>query len=343
MRRNHWTPPSRTPQSGSVNGSRIVEDIDSEVEVENAMADSSASVVDTARAALGAVSTYLPIALTDTPPIDEQREAARNLERAGYRAAWTNETVGGKDALVQLSVLLAATDRMTFGTGIANIWSRPAQTAQAAAAQLAQAYPTRLVLGLGVGYPQQAESVGREFGSPVATMRDYLEKMSAPTVPPAAQQPFPRILAANRPKMLALAAELTDGALPVGLPATATTQVRQALGPDKLLVVGVSVFVDAPNTKPARERARESVAVSLSRPWFAQAVKRFGFTDQQIEDIDDTLVDAIVAHGTPEAIAATLHAHLAAGADHVVMLPQPATDLPTGVKTLTRLAPAVLA
>jgi len=302
----------------------------------------NSSVVDTARAALGPVSTYLPIAYTDTPPIDQQREAAQNLERAGYRAVWTNETVGGKDALVQLSVLLAATERVIFGTGIANIWSRPAQTAQAAAAQLAQAYPDRLVLGLGVGYPQQAEAVGREIGDPVATMRDYLEKMSAPTVPPAADAEFPRILAANRPKMLALAAELTDGALPVGLTAAATAQVRQTLGPDKLLVVGVYVFVDSPDTKPARERARESVANSLTRPWFKRTIKSFGYTDQQIADVDDSLVDAIVAHGTPEAIAATLHSHLAAGADHVVMLPQPGADLPSGVDTLVRLAPEVL-
>ena len=303
----------------------------------------NSTLIGAARTALGPVGTYLPIAFTDTPPIDQQRDAAQKLERAGYPTVWTNETVGGKDALVQLSILLAATERLTFGTGIANIWSRPAQTAQAAAAQLAQAYPNRLVLGLGVGYPQQAEAVARDFGNPVATMRDYLEKMDAPTVPPAADGTFPRILAANRPKMLALAAERTDGALPVGLPATATAQVRQALGPDKLLVVGVSVFVDAPDTKPARDRARESVAVSLSRPWFAQALKTFGYTDQQIADVDDALVDAIVAHGTPETIATTLHTHLAAGADHVVMLPQPAPDLPTGTATLVRLAPTVLA
>ena len=303
----------------------------------------NSNVVDAAREALGPVGTYLPIAYTDTPPIDQQREAARNLERAGYPTVWTNETVGGKDALVQLSILLAATERVTFGTGIANIWSRPAQTAQAAAAQLVQAYPGRLVLGLGVGYPQQAEAVGREFGNPVSNMRDYLEKMSAPTVPPAADVVFPRILAANRPKMLALAAELADGALPVSLPTAVTAQVRQLLGPDKLLVVGVYVFVDSPDAKPARERARESVATSLARPWFAQAVKSFGYTDQQIADVDDALVDTIVAHGTPETIAATLHAHLTAGADHVVMLPQFGTDLPRGVETLVDLAPAVLA
>ena len=40
---------------------------------------------------------------------------------------------------MQLAVLMAATDRMVFGTGIANIWARSAQTTQGAAALLAQA------------------------------------------------------------------------------------------------------------------------------------------------------------------------------------------------------------
>ena len=303
---------------------------------------SGSSVVEAARAAFGPVGTYLPIGLTATAPIDEQREAARRLERAGFRAAWTNETVGGKDALVQLSVLPAATRRMAFGTGIANIWSRPAQTAQAAAAQLAQAYPDRLMLGLGVGYPQQAAAVGRDFGSPLTTMRDYLRQMSAPAVPPPADAAFPRILAANRPKMLALAAELADGALPVGLPAASTSQVRAALGPGKLLVVAVSVIIDALDPRAARERARESVKASLARPWYAQAIKGFGYTGEQIESVDDALVEAVVAHGTPEAIAATLHGHLAAGADHVVILPSATPDLLTGVARLEHLADAVL-
>lgn len=38
------------------------------------------------------------------------------------------------------------------------------------------------MLGLGVGYPEQAASVGRDYGSPVATMRDYLQAMDDPTV-----------------------------------------------------------------------------------------------------------------------------------------------------------------
>jgi probable F420-dependent oxidoreductase len=197
----------------------------------------ASSTVAAARQALGPVGVFLPVPRTSAPPIDQQRDAVRRLEQAGYRAAWTNEGVGGKDALVQLAILLAATERMVFGTGIANIWARSAQTAHGAAALLAQAYPGRLVLGLGVGYPHQAASAGQEFGRPLATMRGYLNQMGAPTQLPAPDVAYPRIIGANGPKMLALAAELTGGAMPAMQPPEFTAQARQILGPDKLLVV----------------------------------------------------------------------------------------------------------
>lgn len=196
----------------------------------------TATLVESAREALGPVGAFLPVQTTSAAPADQQREAVRRLERVGYRAAWTNEA-GGKDALVQLAVLLAATERMVFGTGIANIWSRSPQTAQGAAALLAQAYPGRFVLGLGVGYPEQAASVGREFGRPLATMRRYLEEMAAPGQMPYPDVSYPRIIAANGPKMVALAGEMADGALPAAPAPEFSARARQLLGPDKLLVV----------------------------------------------------------------------------------------------------------
>jgi probable F420-dependent oxidoreductase len=201
-------------------------------------------VADAARQALGSVGVCLPVSFTGNPRADQQREAVARLECAGYRAIWTNEVIG-KDALAQLAVLLSASERMVFGTCIANIWARPAQTMHAAAAQLAQAYPGRLVLGLGVGYPEQAASVGRDFGSPLATMREYVTRMDSPTWPPAPDVAYPRIVAANGPKMLALAGDISDGALPAMLAPEFTAYARQTLGPDKLLVVGLSVAVDA--------------------------------------------------------------------------------------------------
>jgi probable F420-dependent oxidoreductase len=225
-------------------------------------------------------------------PVSLQREAARRLEGAGYRAAWTNDPVGGKDPLVQVALLLAATERMTFGTSIANIWSRAPQTAHAAAALLSQAHPGRLVLGLGAGYPQQAAAVGREFGSPLAAMRDYLERMAAPTMTPAPEAPYPRIIAANGPRMLALAAELADGALPAGLPPAYTAQAREVLGPAKLLVVAMSVITDTADYEAAHAKARDAVAASLGRAVRPAALTRLGYSDQQITEVSDDLVDA---------------------------------------------------
>ncbi|GAB3148353.1 LLM class flavin-dependent oxidoreductase [Amycolatopsis stemonae] len=284
---------------------------------------------------LGPVGVYLPISFTRTPPATSQRDAVRRLEAAGYRTAWTNEVVGGKDALVQLAVLLGATERLTFGTGIANIWAREPQTLHAGAAFLADAHPDRLVLGVGVGYPQQAEGTGREFGSPLATMRDYVGRMDAETWPPAPAVKYPRLLGANGPKMLALAAEIADGAVPANLPPAFTAHARSVLGPDKLLVVGLVVIPD-PDVARARAAAIERMTGTLNLPTFANALRRLDFT---LDDVP-RIADEVVAYGSGEAIAAKVREHLAAGADHVLLMPPTTDDFTADVTVLERLAPA---
>ena len=292
-----------------------------------------------ARQSLGPVGVCLPVSFTSAPQADLQRAAVRRLEDAGYQAIWTNEVIG-KDAFVQLGVLLAAAERTVFGTFIANIWARPAQTMHAAAAQLAEAYPGRLAVGLGVGYPEQAASVGQKFGSPLATMRDYLDRMDSPTWPQAPDAAYPRIIAANGPKMLALASEIADGAMPAGLPATFTAQAREALGPDKLLVVGLSVIPDADGDQ-AKAAARESVSGRLAAPSYAARIAGLGYSAQEIAEVSDLLVDAIVAHGDSTAVAVKGREHLLAGADHVTLLLPIGGEFTAGVDQLEQLAPAL--
>lgn len=247
-------------------------------------------VVEEARRSLGAVGAYVPTPFTESIPMDAQREAAARLEDAGFGTLWCNEALGGKDVFAQLAVLLAATKRVTFGTGIANIWARAPQTMHGGAALLAQAFPGRLVLGLGVGYPEQAAAAGREFGRPLATMRDYLERMAAPPQMPAPDVPYARVVGAMGPKMLALAGDAADGAYPAGQPPEFTAGARRTLGPDKLLVVGMHA----------------------------------------------------AAEEEPEALAAQVRAHLAAGADHVTLLPTSAGEgFAADVDRLARLAPAL--
>jgi probable F420-dependent oxidoreductase len=287
----------------------------------------------------GPVGVCLPVSFTSAADAVAQREAVGRLEHAGYQAIWTNEVIG-KDAFVQLATLLPATERTVFGTCIANIWARPAQTMHAAAAQLADAYPGRLAVGLGVGYPEQAASVGQEFGSPLVTMRDYLDRMNCPTWPPAPDSAYPRIIAANGPKMLALAGEIADGAMPAGLPATFTAQARRVLGPDKLLVVGLSVIPDA-DANRAKAAARESVSGRLAAPSHATRLAGLGYSTHEIADVSDRLVDALVAHGDSAAVAAKVREHLSAGADHVTLLLPMGGEFADGIDQLEQLAPAL--
>lgn len=291
------------------------------------------TTIEAARTAMSPVGVLLPVTFTEAPSTDVQRDAVVRLERLGYRCTWTNEVLG-KDAFVQVALLLGATERMTFGTSIANVWVREPQTASAAAAQLAQAYPGRFVLGMGVGYPAQAASAGRDFGRPLATMRDYLRRMAEPTWPPVPDADYPTIIAANGPKMLALAGGIADGALPAGLPVEYTEQARRVLGPDKLLVVGLSVVGD-------RDAALASVSSSLRNPSFTNAVSALGYSTDS-GAIDERLVDAAVSHGDPEAIADRVRAHRAAGADHVIVM-TPGGDFPGGVDLLETLASALVA
>jgi probable F420-dependent oxidoreductase len=299
------------------------------------------TVVDAARSALRSVGVYLPVPIATATPVGVQREAVGRLERAGYGAAWVNEAIGGKDAFVQLAMLLAETERMAFGTGVANIWARQPQTAHGASALLAQAHPGRFVLGLGVGYPEQAASTGQEFGKPLSTMRSYLDRMAVPGMLPAPEAAYPRIIAANGPRMLALAGDIADGAMPAMLPPEFTAQARQLLGPDKLLVIGLAVVTgsDADSVKAAA-RERVAGALGLRGSAYAACLSWLGYPAQEIAELSDRLTDAIVGYGSPAAIAAKVREHRTAGADHVTLLPT-AQDFTAGMAQLEELAPAL--
>jgi len=192
--------------------------------------------VSAVRQAIGPKGAFLPYPTSAAPDIGDQIAAVRRLERVGYGAVWVNE-VPGKDALVQLSILLASTDHIVLGAGVVNVWSRSPHTTHGAATLLAQAFPDRFVLGIGSGHPGQAETVGQQFGQPLATMRDYLGKMTGITAGSATATPYPRLIGANGPKMLKLAAELANGAIPALVDPSVTAQARRTIGQDKLLVV----------------------------------------------------------------------------------------------------------
>jgi probable F420-dependent oxidoreductase len=172
---------------------------------------------------------------------------------------------------------------------------------------------------LGVSHKPLVEDMRQlEYRKPVATMRAYLQAMAkAPyySVLPAATPKT--VLAALGPKMLQLAAELTDGALPYNVTPEHTQEARSILGAGKLLCVEQAAILETDATK-ARARAREFLSRYFGLPNYVNNWRRLGFSDTDVAaGGSDRLIDALLVWGDEKAIRARINQHWQAGADHV--------------------------
>jgi len=266
----------------------------------------------------------------ENQPAAKAQEAAHQLEELGYGAIWFGEAVG-REALSHAGLHLAATKRIVIATGIANIYARDAITMAAGQKTLAEAYPGRFLLGIGVSHVPLVENLrGHRYEKPVATMRAYLDAMDKAqyqSIPPAAKPA--RVLAALGPKMLELSAERADGAHPYNTNPEHTAQARKIMGPDRLLCPEQAVVLETDAAK-AREIGRTFLSIYLRLPNYTNNFLRLGFTESDIKDGgSDRLIDSIIAWGNLEAIRNRVRAHHAAGADHVCI--QVLTSDPKGL------------
>ena len=281
----------------------------------------------------------------DFSPAPVVRDAAREVQDLGFGALWTGEAVG-REVLTAAQLLLAATDTLVVGTGIANIWARDALAMAAGQLALGEAFPGRFMLGIGVSHKPLLDVRGQDYGSPLTFMRAYLDGMDRGYDVYRAERPSPappRVLAALGPKMLELAAEKADGAHTYFVPPEHTAAARERLGRHKLLAPE-QVCVLSNDATVAREIARRHTTSYLRLANYTNNLKRFGFDDADFSDGgNDRLVDTICAWGDVDAIAARVRAHLDAGADHVAV--QVLVDDRRGLprKEWAELAPALLA
>jgi probable F420-dependent oxidoreductase len=266
----------------------------------------------------------------DRHPWPVVRDAVAEIEELGYGTVWFGEAAG-RDAPTQAALLLSATSRITVAPGIANIYRRPPEALAQAERSIAEAYPGRFALGLGVGAPMLA---GTRWRPPIDAMSDYLTAMdAAPLTGPAPATPAPRLLAALGPRMLRLAAARTWGAHPFFLPAEHTAYAREIVGPDAVLAVHQSVVLE-PDRAKAREIARASIAGWLARldvvPSRWRMVREVtGFDDADLlNGGSDRLVDAMVAAGDLNVIATRLKQQFDAGATHVCVSVATASEHP---------------
>jgi probable F420-dependent oxidoreductase len=257
------------------------------------------------------------------------REVTDGLTAAGYPMVWIPEVVGSKEILAHAGLLLASTPRLIVGTGIASIYARDPMAMANGARALGEAYPGRFVLGIGVSSERSVTRRGGSYGLPLATMRGYLDAMAAAAYAgPAPDPPVPLVLAAVGPRMLELAAERTDGAHPFFVPVDHTADARRILGSEPWLAVAVPIVMSA-DPGEARRIARGFAGHFFELPHHRANLGRYGFGEADLAGHgSDRVIDAIVAWGSVDGIAARVRAHLDAGADQVALMirTEPGTD-----------------
>jgi probable F420-dependent oxidoreductase len=244
-------------------------------------------------------------------------EAAALVQDLGFGTFW----LGGSPRLPSVRPLLEATDRLVVATGIVNVWSYDPAELAAEYVALAEEFPDRLLVGIGVGHPEATS----QYATPLAAMRAFLDGLDE------AGTPLPRdrrCLAALGPKMLELCRTRSRGAHTYFVPVAHTRAARAELGDDALLAPELACVVDR-DPDSARAKARRYAELYLGLRNYTNNLLRHGFTQDDIADGgSDRLIDAVIPHGGAEDIAAAAREHLDAGADHVCLQPVGVRGIP---------------
>jgi alkanesulfonate monooxygenase SsuD/methylene tetrahydromethanopterin reductase-like flavin-dependent oxidoreductase (luciferase family) len=270
---------------------------------------------------------------------------AHQLEERGATDLFLTEYQ--MDIVSLLTALALGTRRARIGTAVANVAFRHPYSLAMAAATIDSLADGRLVLGLGVGHPDENSAWLRlPMDRPLATLRDYvrtvravLESGGAPveveteryTVAggqilwaPARRPPI--LLAALGERMMTLAAEEADGII-LALATVAQARRARALldeaaarrGTPRPTLAAILFGCLRPTREEARAVLRAATTGYLKRPYYQRALAANGIAVGPA--FDDAAIDALMLAGPPRAAAEQLAAFRDAGVDLPILAP----------------------
>ena len=261
---------------------------------------------------------------------DRSFDVPAALEELGYGALWSS---GRFDPGLSphFGGILSGASNAPVASGIVSIWVSEAAELAAGVADLERRFPGRFLLGVGVSQ----SLVVQDYDRPYARMVAYLNALDAAEIP---VPPERRVLAALGPRMLDLSAQRAAGAHPYFVPAAHTERARARLGPGPLLTPEVAVVL-CPDRSETGALAREYASIYLGLENYTNNLRTLGYDDADFADGgSDRLIDALIPSGDAAAVAAGVHEHLAAGADHVcVQVVANMRAFPRGLRALIDL------
>lgn len=305
---------------------------------------------------------------------------ARAAEAAGFDQLWISNDLFWRSGPVLLAAVARATERLEIGSGILNPWTiHPAELAMLAAT-MDELSGGRFNLGLGAGAADFLAWVGIRDPHPLATMRETVAAVRAllagESLPSGggrllrgteraylrfrAPRVTPIYLGAMGPRMLRLAAEVADGALPLLFPPEHYHAVRplveagRAARPDggASFDFAACFWVSLADDEAAARRALAEKVAYYGHALSPLVLDRLGVTHADFAPVERAVMAdrdldracrlvsermlAIGVHGRPEALVARLRPLVAAGARHLSFGPPLGPDPLRAVELLAR-------
>lgn len=264
---------------------------------------------------LGRLGVWYPV---DRLGGEQIKTFLATVERLGYDTLWYPES-RGYESLSLAGFLLGHSKALKVGSSIASIYARDAFTSRRGLITLGELYGHRFILGLGVSHAPMVQGLrGHTYEKPIPAMRAYLAALQKGEKDAAS---WPVAIAALRPKMLALSAEMTMGALPYNATPAHTAAARKIVGPNKWLVAEQKVTIETDATR-ARLLGRKELERYLALPNYRNSWLTMGFTEADFDNGgSDRFIDGMLVWGDVAAVKRRLREHLDAGATQLCVQP----------------------
>jgi F420-dependent oxidoreductase-like protein len=328
----------------------------------------------------------------------QQLELVLEAERLGYDSVWIAEAYGS-DAATILAWLAQATTKIKLGSAIFQMPGRSAAMTAMTAATIDQLSDGRMLLGIGSSGPQVAEGWhGQRFAKQLQRTREYVavvrmaldrervvfkgETLELPlpdgpgkplklTISPV-QERIPIYIAAIGPKNTTLAAEISDGWLPILLSPEHVGEFLPLLeegfaragggkGLDDFEIIPTVTAMVSDDRESARDAMRHYVALyvggmgSRQQNFYNALVQRYGFEDaaREVQELylagkkDEAaaalpgeLIDTVALVGPADVVRERLAVYRDAGVGTLMISPMASTfeERIAALRTIAELA-----
>ena len=131
------------------------------------------------------MSERLGLGFLGFPDVKTLAQWGRRAETAGFESVWVAETRISRDAVTGMTALLLSTDRIRVGSAAINAFTRGVALTAVTWASMAEAFPGRVVLGIGPGSPAPLAQQGYSFDRPLSRLCEFTQTVQAVWEQPA--------------------------------------------------------------------------------------------------------------------------------------------------------------